>query len=206
MQFSVKPLLKQEYIPVGCVPPDIYRTRGRGFSLTEAPLAWDPPWIKTPLLDRKHPQTETPWTDTPPWTDSQTGVKTLPFRNFSTEYSFQIMDFYPKLRGCPLPRLPPPRVDKDAPSGFETHRRRHQKFKTGYQWPHKNRTDANQKFKKKQWRIQDFRYMLHVPWDSPLVWHLPTSFLKSWIRHCLFSHQVKRNDNWINLNLSIKRV
>ena len=32
---------------------------------------------------------------------------------------------------------PLPSGNKAAHSGFETHRRRHQKSKTGYQWPHK---------------------------------------------------------------------
>ena len=63
-----------------------------GISLTEIP------WTEN-SLDRD-PHTETPWTETffldrdsppgqrspPPWTESQTGVKTLPCRNFVAGY------------------------------------------------------------------------------------------------------------------------
>ena len=73
----------------------------------QRPLDRDPSWTETPW--QRHPWTETPWTETPDldthptwtettltprtenspwtkrpvlWTESQTGVKTQPFRNF----------------------------------------------------------------------------------------------------------------------------
>ena len=85
---------------------------GGAVSLTETPYR-DPPGPRPPS-----------WAELPLWTDSQTGVKTLPSRNFSTEYwscfhsptpliinnhiphlppIFQIMDFCPKLRDWRLP-------------------------------------------------------------------------------------------------------
>ena len=36
-----------------------------------------------------------------------------------------------------VPHTPPPSANKAAHSGFETQKRRHQKSKTGDQWPHK---------------------------------------------------------------------
>ena len=43
--------------------------------------AWGVFLTETPL-DRDSPCTETPWQKPPLWTESQTGVKTLPCRNF----------------------------------------------------------------------------------------------------------------------------
>ena len=42
----------EESIPVGCIPPTLYRSGG-GVSLVRDPLDREPPW------------TETPWTETP---------------------------------------------------------------------------------------------------------------------------------------------
>ena len=39
-------------------------------------------------------------------------------------------------------------------------------------------------------------YMLYVPWDSPLVWHLPTSWEPAWQLSCLFHVPVR---HWWNL-------
>ena len=115
-----KNFAKQEFIPVGWSPPALYRTWGSPWqrpSWTETPT---PPWIEIsvssgqrPLLDRDPLDR-----DHPLWTDSQTGVKTLPCPNSSTEYSscfhrptsliitspqfYVIMDFCPKILAPPV--------------------------------------------------------------------------------------------------------
>ena len=75
------------------------------------------------------------------------------------------------LRECVTP-MPPPSVNKVAHSGFETQRRRHQKSKTGCQWPHNNNL-CSLKLKKNYFRRKSsvFRPMTmaatspaRVPW------------------------------------------
>ena len=77
-------MVKQECIPVGCVPPARYRM---GVSLTKIPLLNRGPWTKTPHpldldkdpLDRD--SRDPPWTETHPGQRppcGQTPVKTLP--------------------------------------------------------------------------------------------------------------------------------
>ena len=69
---------RQECIPVGCVPPSLYH---KGASLDTDPLDRDPPGQKSPVMwPVMHVVTETP--PPSPWTESQTGVKTLPSHNF----------------------------------------------------------------------------------------------------------------------------
>ena len=69
---------KQESIPVGCVPPALYHTGGSSWQRL--------PWTETPLnrdpLDRDPLDRDPLDRDPSLWTESQTGVKTLPSRNF----------------------------------------------------------------------------------------------------------------------------
>ena len=69
-------MLKQECIPVGCVPPAHYRNGGVS---VRHPLDRDSPWTAKPL-DREPPNRDplpgqTPWTETPSPVDRQTPVK-----------------------------------------------------------------------------------------------------------------------------------
>ena len=60
----------QEKSPVGCVSPALYPMGGY-------------PWQRPLPLDRDPPDRDPSWTETLTlWTESQTGVKTLPSRNF----------------------------------------------------------------------------------------------------------------------------
>ena len=64
--------IKQECIPVGCVPPARYRMGGLcpgGVFLTETPLDRDPQTETPP--DVEAPSTETPGTETTPWTETE---------------------------------------------------------------------------------------------------------------------------------------
>ena len=82
-----------ESIPVGCVPPARYHTGVSLTTLTET-TGQRPPWTDLPPLPKQRPPEQRspgqgppsrqipPWTETPQWTESQTGVKTLPCRNF----------------------------------------------------------------------------------------------------------------------------
>ena len=69
----VKLLIKQESIPVGCVPPVLHRTEGVsiwGVSLTETPLDRDPPGQRPPgqrpSMDRDPPGQKHPMDRDPP--------------------------------------------------------------------------------------------------------------------------------------------
>ena len=63
----MKQNLKQECIPVGCVPPALYRMGG--LPDRQPPPDRDPPGQR-PSLDRHPPWTETPQDRDPPWTET----------------------------------------------------------------------------------------------------------------------------------------
>ena len=74
-------ILKQECIPVGCVPPAAVGVRGvpgpGGLHQAPPPDQTSPPGAGTP------PGPDPPGAGTPPlWTESHTPVETLPSRNF----------------------------------------------------------------------------------------------------------------------------
>ena len=72
---------KQECIPVGCVLPTLPPYWGMvGVSLTETPLWTETPPGQTAYGQRPHGQRRPPDRDPPG--QRQTGVKTLPSRNF----------------------------------------------------------------------------------------------------------------------------
>ena len=84
---------QQECIPVGCVPPALYRTGGLP---NRDPPDRDPPgqrpcWKETPLPPDRDPPGQTPRTETPLWTETPPGQAPLE-RDPPTETPWTVCD------------------------------------------------------------------------------------------------------------------